>query len=145
MYVRHGNFYGLQIGVQMEVDLTKNLGYDRFAELVGMKLIMVSHGHAIAQMEITEQHMNGVGIVQGGVIFTLADYAFAAASNTADTITLGLQTSVTFFRTPQGKCLTAEAKEITASRKISGYTVDVMDENNDVIAQMTAVGYMKKR
>jgi len=129
----------------MQDDLTKNLGHDRFAELVGMKLTLVEPGHATAQMDITEKHMNGVNIVQGGVIFTLADYAFAAASNTAENLTLGLQTSMSFFRSPRGKTLIAEAKEVTANHKISGYTVDVFDENHELIAQMNALGYIKKR
>lgn len=129
----------------MQDDLAKNLGHDRFAELVGMKLIKVEPGYAVARMDITEKHMNGINIVQGGVIFTLADYAFAAASNTAENITLGLQTSMSFFRSPQGNFMTAEAKAITVNKKISGYTVDVFDENQDLIAQMTAVGYIKKR
>ena len=54
---------------------------DRYAKLSGIELLSVSPGLAVAQMKIQPHHMNAVGSVQGGAIFTLADLAFAAASN----------------------------------------------------------------
>ena len=54
---------------------------DRFAARCGIELLAVSPGQARARMSLRPDHLNGLGSVQGGAIFTLADFAFAAASN----------------------------------------------------------------
>ena len=54
---------------------------DKFAERANIELLSVSPGQARAKMTLHPHHLNGYGTVQGGAIFTLADFAFAAASN----------------------------------------------------------------
>lgn len=127
----------------MDKEMIKYIENDRFAKYVGIKLIKIDSGYALAQMEIADHHLNGVDIVQGGAIFTLADYAFAAASNSKGLLTLGLNTNISYFKSPRGKILTAEAKEISANKKISGYNVDVFDGENDLIARFNGIGYIK--
>ncbi len=116
---------------------------DRFAAHVGIKLVKAEPGYAFARMEITENHLNGADIVQGGAIFTLADYAFAAASNAKVPVTLGINANISFFMPPKGKILSAEARETASSKRLCSYTVDVSDENNNLIARFTATGYVK--
>ena len=81
---------------------------------VGIKLVEVKPGYAKANMEITDKHLNAVNIVQGGVIFTLADFAFEAASNSYGQVSLGINANISYFQPPKGKILIAEAKEISA-------------------------------
>ena len=116
---------------------------DRFAAYLGIKLVRAEPGHAIAVLEVDEKHLNGADRVQGGVIFTLADFAFAAASNERGGLTLGLQVSISYFKAPEGKVLTAEAKELTSQKKICGYGIDVFDETKALVAHCSAVGYIK--
>ena len=52
---------------------------DQFAERTNIELLSVSPGRASAKMMLHPHHMNGYGTVQGGAIFTLADFVFAAA------------------------------------------------------------------
>lgn len=127
----------------MDLDMAKLVGNDRYAKLVDIKLVKIDLGYAVAQMEISEKHLNGVNIVQGGAIFTLADYAFAAAANSKGVVTLGINASISYFKSPKGKLLTAEAKEITSSKRICSYNVDIFDENNDLIARFNGTGYIK--
>ena len=54
---------------------------DRFAGNNDIRLISISKGEAVAELVISDKHLNGVNIIQGGALFTLADFAFAAASN----------------------------------------------------------------
>lgn len=122
-------------------NIIKFIKNDRFADYVGIKLIKVEPGYAITEMEVTEKHLNGVDLVQGGAIFTLADYAFAAASNSKGVVTLGINTNVSFFKSPKGKTIRAVATEISSSRKLCGYNIDVFDENEDLIARVSATGY----
>ena len=60
-------------------DIKRCLKNDRFAERANVELLSVSAGHATAKMVLHPHHMNGLNVIQGGAIFTLADYAFAAA------------------------------------------------------------------
>jgi len=128
----------------MDTDIIKLMEKDRFAAYSGIKLIKVSIGYALAQMKITDNHLNGVNIVHGGAIFTLADFAFAAASNSKGAATLSINANISYFKSPKGKLLTAEAREISSSKKLCSYNVDIFDENGDLIARFNGNGYMKK-
>ncbi|MBC3796304.1 PaaI family thioesterase [Acetobacterium tundrae] len=128
----------------MDKDMIKTIENDRFANSLGIKLVKVDHGYAEVKMEIKEVHLNGVNIVQGGVIFTLADYAFAAASNTKGLVTVGINASISYFKSPQGKWLFAKAKEISSTRSICNYTVDIFDETDEIIARFNGTGYIKR-
>jgi len=67
-------------------DIKRCLKNDRFAERTNVELLTVSPGYATAKMVLHPHHLNGLGSVQGGAIFTLADYAFAAAANSHGTV-----------------------------------------------------------
>lgn len=54
---------------------------DRFCAYNGIRLTVVREGYAEAELRVTEHTMNGLGIVQGGALYTLCDLAFAGASN----------------------------------------------------------------
>lgn len=116
---------------------------DRFAKLVGIELLEVDKGCAVAQMKVEEKHLNGVDLVQGGAIFTLADYAFAAAANSKGFVTLGINASISYFKSPRGKVITAKAREVSPGRKICGFEVDIFDENGDLVAKFSGLGYVK--
>lgn len=118
---------------------------DRFAKWIGIRLLHAQDGYAKACMDIVPDHLNGVGIVQGGVIFTLADFAFAAASNSEGFMTLALSVTISFIKSPKGKSMTASAKKISAGRKICTYSIDVMDEDGELVAHLLATGYMKEK
>lgn len=126
------------------MDMIENIRSDWFAKHIGLELKHVEEGYAKVEMEIKQIHMNGVGMVQGGAIFTLADYAFAAASNSKGVLTVGINNNISYIKSPKGKKLIATAKEVSSGRKICTYTVDVTDENGELIAQMTATGYIRR-
>lgn len=127
----------------MSNDIMSYFEKDRFAAFIGIKLVDVKPGYAKAKIEITERHLNAVNIVQGGVIFTLADFAFAAASNSYAQLALGINANISYFKPPKGKILTAEAKEISATKKIANYNVDILDETMEIIARFTGTAYRK--
>jgi acyl-CoA thioesterase len=117
---------------------------DRFAAYTGIELVKAEPGYALTRLEVSEKHLNGVNFVQGGVLFTLADYAFAAACNEAGVPTLGINASISYIKAPRGKVITAEAKKISATNRLCNYVINVYDENKELAAQMTATGYMKR-
>jgi acyl-CoA thioesterase len=106
-------------------------------------LLEVREGYAVTELTIDEKHLNGIDRVQGGVIFTLADYAFAAACNSGGLTTVGINVNITYFKSPKGKTIRAEAKEISDGKKICGYQVDVLDEDGSLIASFSGLGYRR--
>lgn len=126
-------------------DLIKYVKNDRFAKLVGITLTEIGKGRAVAELKLEQHHLNGVDIVQGGVIFTLADYAFGAASNSYGFATVGLNVNITFFKSPIGKVIRAVANEICTQNKICGYQVSIFDEDESLIATFNGLGYRKQR
>jgi len=129
----------------MNNNLIKLMENDRFAAFVGIELVKVQPGYAVAKMNISEKHLNGVDIIQGGAIFTLADFAFAAAANACGQITVAINANISFYKASNGKSLIAEAKEVSSSHKIANYNVDVFNEHRDHIAQLSITGYKKNK
>ncbi len=124
-------------------ELLDRVRNDRFAKLVGVKLLEVRKGYAVTEMVITDDHLNGVNRVQGGAVFTLADYAFAAASNSDGVPTVGINVNITYYKSPSGRKIRAVASEINVQNRISGYKVDIFDEDSSLIACFTGLGYRK--
>lgn len=107
---------------------------DRFAESLGIELLQVSLGHAHTRMAIREDHYNGVRTVHGGALFTLADFTFAVAANSHGTISVGVNTHMSFVKAAVTGTLYAEAREMSRSPKLSTYEVVVTDDAGATIA-----------
>ena len=116
---------------------------DRFAKHTGIELLTVSPGQATARMVLHPHHLNGVGTVQGGAIFTLADFAFAAACNSHGKVAVAVNVSITFMKAATTGTLTAEAREVALNPKLGTYTVNVTDEQNNLIAVFQGLAYRK--
>ncbi|AFV22569.1 phenylacetic acid degradation protein [Methanolobus psychrophilus R15] len=124
--------------------LYKYFEQENFATISGMHLTEVSAGYAKAEMRIEKRHLNVLGSVHGGTIFTLADMAFAAASNSHGTAAVAINADISFVKAVGEGHLYAEAKETSINPKIATYTVDVTNENGDTIAIFTGMAYRKK-
>jgi acyl-CoA thioesterase len=116
---------------------------DRFAERASIELLSVSPGQASAKMTLHPHHMNGVGTVQGGAIFTLADFVFAAASNSHGTVAVAINVSITFMKAGQTGTLWAEGREVSRNFKLGSYTVEVKDDQGEMVALFQGLAYRK--
>ncbi len=116
---------------------------DRFAERSGIELLSVSPGQARAKMTLHPHHLNGYGTVQGGAIFTLADFAFAAASNSHGTVAVAINVSITFIKAAKTGALWAEARELSKNFKLGSYTVEVKDDQGELVALFQGLAYRK--
>ncbi|MEI6205928.1 MAG: PaaI family thioesterase [Desulfuromonadales bacterium] len=117
---------------------------DLFARHAGIELLEVEPGRARASMKIAPYHFNGAGTVHGGAIFTLADFAFAVASNSHGTLAMGINTSVSFVKAVTRGTLYAEAREEALNPKLATYSVHITDDNNDAVAIFQGTVYRKK-
>lgn len=103
---------------------------DRSSQWFGMTLQSVDEGRAVMTLEVQTHHANGHGMCHGGVIFALADSAFAFACNSRNQSTVAQQNQVTYLAPGMiGDVLTASASETSLTGR-SGIT-DVTVTNQD--------------
>lgn len=117
---------------------------DKFADHSGIELLEISEGGAKAVMKIEKYHLNAVGSVHGGAIFTLADFVFAVASNSHRTVAVAINVSISYLKAASKGRLFAEAKEIALNPKLASYTVNVTNEEGEMMAVFQGMVYRKK-
>ena len=119
---------------------------DRFAKSIGAKLKEMREGYALAELTVEERHLNAADVCQGGVIYTLADLAFAGVANSRGIMTLGINNSITILKSANlGDILTAEAREVVNHHRLPYCDIKVCNQDGDVIAVMTGLGYRLKK
>jgi acyl-CoA thioesterase len=117
---------------------------DKFAVHAGIELEDLSRGRAKVKCEVQEHHLNGVKCVHGGMLFTLADMAFAAAANSHGRLAVALNASISFVKPARGKTIFAEATEVSRSGRHAVYEVRVFDETGDTVSVFQGMAYVKK-
>ncbi len=123
--------------------LLEFLSNDRYARLTGIEVIEIGEGYCKAKLEIRDEHLNAANVVQGGAIFTLADLAFAGASNSRGQLALAINANITILKGKSSGILYASAKEVSEPKRIGAYEVTVSDENEEIIAKFSGLVYRK--
>lgn len=117
---------------------------DRFAANAGCRLTEVDSEHAVAEMLVTAEHLNGGQVCQGGALFTLADLAIAALMNSRGLLTFGISNSMMFVSSAkEGDLLRAEAVSVSNHPKIPSVEVRVTNQEGRLICHVTGMGYRK--
>ena len=124
--------------IEESIEYFKN---DKFAYNSGMVLEDLGEDFSVCTMELGDGHLNANGGIMGGVMFTLADLAFAALSNNIHRPTVAQQVSINYLATPKGKTLKARAELIKSGRSSTIIQVTVTDENGREIALFTGTGF----
>lgn len=120
------------------------LDKDAFAKYMGIIINEIKPGYACATLRITKEMLNGVGVTHGSVLFTLADIAFAAASNSHGPVALGLNVNINYLKpTREGAVLTATAREESLTKRTGVYRMEVRDEFDNLIAVAEGLVYRK--
>lgn len=120
----------------------KILEADRFASTSGVELVDADQHYAVCRLPIKENHLNAAGAVQGGAIFTLADTAFAMATNNQGKLTVSISSNISYIKGTKGDTLFATAKMVSSSKRICNYEITVTDNLDELIATMTVTGYL---
>lgn len=129
------------MNIQKVKEFFKN---DRLVETLGIEILLAEPGSCECRADIQEKHLNAANVVQGGMIFTIADFAFAVAANCKHPNVVSLNNTITYVRPPKGKVLLAQASEISATRRTCLYEVKVTDELGTEVAHMMATGFIKE-
>ena len=104
-------------------------------ELSGIEIDEIGKDYAKCSMKLTEKHRNAYGGIMGGAIYTLADFAFAVASNyEKEQATVSLVGQATFMSATNGSILFAEARLLKDGKRNSFFEVTVSDDLEKTIA-----------
>jgi len=106
---------------------------DHFRKHLGVKLIEVKDGYAKVSLKVTKEHTNSLGAVHGGVIFSLADCAFAESSNYGDKVAVAVQVSINYLKPAfEGDILTAEAVRVSDGKTLGLYQITITKSDKKI-------------
>ena len=115
---------------------------DRFAtNAADIRILKAEDNYALCSMPLSENHFNANGFVMGGAIFTLADFAFAVATNTdPDTMTVSLTSQITYLRPACGRELTAETAVLHMGHRSCVLEITICNEEGALVAKASITG-----
>lgn len=132
--------------VQERVDsLKKFFAADKYVALSGIEIDEVTDGYAQVSAEIKPCHFNAGGVVQGGMLFTTADFAFAVLCNDRHPVTVTQCANITYIRAARTNRITARAVEITRTGHNCVAEVTVKDADGNIVCVCTMNGFINER
>lgn len=121
--------------------IRKIFSADKFAtEATNIVIDEVDVGFCKCSFKIAPKHINGAGGVMGGAIYTLADFAFAVASNWQKINTVTLSSQITYLGGAKGDSLIAECRCVKDGRSTCFYETSITDNLGTKIALVTSNG-----
>ena len=108
---------------------------DLFSQWLGIEVLLVKDGYSKIKMTVRKEMINGLGIVHGGICFSLADSCFAFACNNRNNLSVALDTAINFLKPVHvGDELTAEAKEMHNGKSTGLYHITITNQKDHVVA-----------
>lgn len=119
---------------------------DTYSHLIGAKMEAVEPGYCRVSIAVTESMLNFHGTTHGGIVFGIADIAFAAACNSHGQAAVALSMDIHYLNPSQaGDHLVAEAREVSRSAATALYDITVSERDSQkVIAKLQAMAYRKR-
>jgi acyl-CoA thioesterase len=115
---------------------------DRAAQALGIALDAIEPGAAVCRMTVRDDMVQGHATCHGGLVFTLADTAFAYACNACNRVTVALGAEITFVAPAHaGDVLTATARERSRTGRTGVYDVEVTNAAGTLVALFRGTSY----
>jgi acyl-CoA thioesterase len=120
--------------------------HDAFSRWLGIEVLEVRPGGATVRTTVREEMLNGFGVCHGGVTFSVADSAFAFASNTHGRVSLSIENSMTYPAAVRaGDVLVARAEEESGSARLGFFRVVVTNQREETVALFRGTVYKTSR
>jgi acyl-CoA thioesterase len=115
---------------------------DAASRMLGLQIVEVAAGRAVATMTVRPDMLNGFAICHGGLIATLADSAFAFACNSRNALTVASGFDIDILKSAKlGDVLTATAEETSLAGRTGLYDITVRNQHGDLIAMFRGRSY----
>lgn len=118
---------------------------DAFSQWLGIEIGEVSSGHCVLTLVVRKDMTNGFGIAHGGITYSLSDSALAFASNGQGKLTVSVETSISHIKAVhEGDRLKAIAREVSASKRMGHYEVNIFNQHEELVAWFKGTVYKKE-
>ena len=109
-------------------------------EQTDIKIIEIAQNFSKCELVISKIHMNADNKVMGGVFYTLADFAFAVATDAKNTKTVTTSSTISYLSPAKGKKLIAECRMIKEGRTLCTYETLIQDDSGTKVALIVSNG-----
>ena len=118
---------------------------DYFSQWMALERLIEREGYCQIGMTIRKEMLNGFGIVHGGILFSLADSAFAFASNSSGRHAVSIDSHISIYQSSQeGDQLIATAEALHTNHKLAHYKVEITNHESELIASFKGTVYRKR-
>lgn len=114
---------------------------DTLAQTMEIEILQASPEKAVCKMIVSDKFLNARGGIHGGTMYSIADFAFAVASNCGGKITVTLDANISYFRPANDKILIATAELVSNTKHTCNYSVSICDGSDRLLAKVTINGY----
>jgi acyl-CoA thioesterase len=126
------------------LEIKNKIENEPYAQIFKIKVEEIRKGYSKVTMKATKDFDNMFSITQGGAIFSLVDFAFAAAVNSYKGVAVAINVNINYIKSAvSGDFLTAEASQLSRGNKTSAYLINVKNDKNELIATSQALAYIK--
>lgn len=122
--------------------ITKMMADDKMSRWLGIEVLDTTPGAVSLRMTVREEMVNGFGVTHGGITYCIADSALAFSCNSHGMRSMSIETSISHLKSVHtGDVLTVKTKELTLSRKVGTYAMDVFNQENVLVAHFKGTVY----
>ena len=119
---------------------------DYFSQWLGVERVEDGEGRSVLRMKVRKEMLNGFGIAHGGISYSLADSAFAFASNSRGRHAVSIETAISHTeKIKEGDVLTATAVEEKLNYKIANYRITVTNQEGSVVGLFKGIVYRSSK
>ena len=122
--------------------VNKMLDNDAMSQWLGIQLISVDKGNVTLKITVRKEMTNGFNIAHGGITYSISDSSLAFSANTHGIQAVSVETSISHLKPVYtGDVLTTKVEEISMSKRIGVYTVNVYNQNNVLVSTLKGTMY----
>ena len=116
---------------------------DGYVKLSGIEIVEITKEQATVRADIKKEHLNANGFVQGGMLYAVADFAFAVLANYLHPVTVTQCGHINYVRAAQTNSITAIAKETVRAGHNTISEVTIYDDKGSVCCVCNFNGFVK--
>ncbi|MEX1003039.1 MAG: hotdog fold thioesterase [Crocinitomicaceae bacterium] len=122
--------------------IDKMMAADKMSQWLGITILDATPGAVELQMTVRDEMTNGFGVTHGGITYCLADSALAFSANSQGIQSMSIETSISHLKkVMSGDVLRVKSKEISLSKKIGVYEMDVYNQYHERVAHFKGTVY----
>jgi acyl-CoA thioesterase len=122
--------------------IDKMMAADKMSQWLGIEVLEPKPGATSIRMTVRDEMVNGFQVAHGGITYCLADSALAFSANSHGIRSMSIETSISHLKMVSvGDILTVTSKELSLSRKVGTYEMDVHNQKNELVAHFKGTVY----